>query len=48
MANNYVVMNAYHEVTKQLTLAERPPPLVIGGYFFIMITLRESWEKLVI
>jgi len=33
MVNNYVVMNARREVSKQLTLAARLSPLVIGCYF---------------
>ena len=31
--DNYVMMNAPREVSKQLSLAARPSPLVIGCYF---------------
>jgi len=31
--DNYVMMNARREVSKQLSLAARPSPLVIGCYF---------------
>ena len=31
--DSYVMMNAHREVSKQLSLAARPSPLVIGCYF---------------
>ena len=31
--DNYVMMNARREVSKQLRVAARPSPLVIGCYF---------------
>jgi len=33
MVDNYIMMNACREVSKQLTLAARLSPLVIGCYF---------------